>query len=386
MQIQKDLKSRIQEILQKHNIKQVDLAREIGIHHSTLSLWMQNKNKPRKQDISNSQSTRIEELLERWIATFHANKGQGMGTGQFRLPDSRASQFLSHHTVRPVLPISKFHILRNQYQNSIKQQRQEIILRKTQEQLKNNPNISLQQALNQSAQDIPIEPPKHQQLVPITIDFELDGKKIYQTFCWNLNESHMIPETFARIITEENQLPSVIEQEICTQIKKQVQNYKCYYPTKNEMLKNLHVDLRVENIHFKDQLEWDMNNTMNSPEALAEVTAKEMGMPEQYEPKIAHALRESISSLQRQMEPKTGEDYSNLKKSTRTLIESTTNYNQFKNVMFSNQINDKNWVRCELEYDHQFQWGPQIELLDSNALRNVQKQEDRKTRYVRRLR
>jgi DNA-binding transcriptional regulator YbjK len=42
---------------------------------------MQNKNKPRKQDISNSQSTRIEELLERWIATFHANKGQGMGTG-----------------------------------------------------------------------------------------------------------------------------------------------------------------------------------------------------------------------------------------------------------------------------------------------------------------
>jgi hypothetical protein len=46
------------------------------------------------------------------------------------------------------------------------------------------------------------------------------------------------------------------------------------------MLKTLNVDLRVENIHFKDQLEWDMNNTMNSPEALAEVTVKELGMPE----------------------------------------------------------------------------------------------------------
>jgi DNA-binding transcriptional regulator YiaG len=45
MQEKKDLKARVYEILQKHSIKQVDLAREIGIHHSTLSLWMQNKNK-----------------------------------------------------------------------------------------------------------------------------------------------------------------------------------------------------------------------------------------------------------------------------------------------------------------------------------------------------
>jgi hypothetical protein len=58
------------------------------------------------------------------------------------------------------------------------------------------------------------------------------------------------------------------------------------------------------------------------------------------------------------MEPKPTEEFQNLKKSTRTLIESNANYNQFKNVMFSNQINDKNWVRCELEYDHQFSWGP----------------------------
>jgi hypothetical protein len=63
------------------------------------------------------------------------------------------------------------------------------------------------------------------------------------------------------------------------------------------MLKTLNVDLRLENFHFKDQLEWDMNNTMNSPEALAEITARELGMPEQYEPRISHALREFISSL-----------------------------------------------------------------------------------------
>ncbi len=42
---QKDIRTRVQEALMKHNIKQVDLARETGIHHSTLSLWLQGKSK-----------------------------------------------------------------------------------------------------------------------------------------------------------------------------------------------------------------------------------------------------------------------------------------------------------------------------------------------------
>jgi len=58
----------------------------------------------------------------------------------------------------------------------------------------------------------------------------------------------MSPELFARMISEENQLPSVIEQEIHTQIKKQVQNYRPYYPRGNEMLKTIELDIRIENI------------------------------------------------------------------------------------------------------------------------------------------
>lgn len=116
------------------------------------------------------------------------------------------------------------------------------------------------------------------------------------------------------------------------------------------MLKTLVIDLRVDNVHIRDQLEWDMNDTMNCPEAFAAVTAQELGLPVQYEAKLSHALRESIQSLTKQMEPKT-EDYSLLKKSTRTLIESSANTTNFKNIMFSNQVNDKNWVRFESDYD-----------------------------------
>lgn len=74
-----------------------------------------------------------------------------------------------------------------------------------------------------------------------------------------------------------------------------MQSFKCYYPTKSEMLKTLTVDMRVDSVHFRDQFEWDMNNTMNSPEAFAELTAREIGMS--FEPKVAHSFRESIAQL-----------------------------------------------------------------------------------------
>ena len=42
-QLEKDTRVKIHEALQKFNIKQVDVAKETGIHHSTLSLWLQGK-------------------------------------------------------------------------------------------------------------------------------------------------------------------------------------------------------------------------------------------------------------------------------------------------------------------------------------------------------
>ena len=37
----KDIRTQMIEALAKYNIKQVDVAREAGINHSTLSLWLQ---------------------------------------------------------------------------------------------------------------------------------------------------------------------------------------------------------------------------------------------------------------------------------------------------------------------------------------------------------
>jgi hypothetical protein len=57
-------------------------------------------------------------------------------------------------------------------------------------------------------------------LVPITIELECEGRKFNLCFCWNNCESHMSPEVFARTISEENGLPSLMEQEFVSQLKR----------------------------------------------------------------------------------------------------------------------------------------------------------------------
>lgn len=164
--------------------------------------------------------------------------------------------------------------------------------------------------------------------MPIQIDLEVEGRKFNTQFCWNLSESHMSPEMFARIIAEENQLPSLMEQEISNQIKKQVQLFRFYQPKGNEMLKTIDLDIRVDNVQFKDQFEWDMNNPNNCPEDFIRKTVEECGLSENFHVTLSHHLREQLQSLQKQIEQNRNptQQEADLKKSTRSLIESSTGY------------------------------------------------------------
>ena len=54
------------EALAKFNIKQVDVAREAGIHHSTLSLWLQGKVK--------GHHIKIEDTLTEWLDSLYSGR------------------------------------------------------------------------------------------------------------------------------------------------------------------------------------------------------------------------------------------------------------------------------------------------------------------------
>lgn len=51
-------------------------------------------------------------------------------------------------------------------------------------------------------------------LIPININIELEGKKFKEIFFWELHEPYLKVEHFAKILVEDNLLPSSFENEI----------------------------------------------------------------------------------------------------------------------------------------------------------------------------
>jgi hypothetical protein len=51
-------------------------------------------------------------------------------------------------------------------------------------------------------------------------DIEYEGKKYKEILNWNLNEPYLTPDSFAKLLAEENNLPTMIEHEIAFTIKR----------------------------------------------------------------------------------------------------------------------------------------------------------------------
>lgn len=54
------------------------------------------------------------------------------------------------------------------------------------------------------------------ELIPVRIDVEIEGKRFKENLCWNLNEPFMTPEAFAKIVAEEHDLSPAFEHDIST--------------------------------------------------------------------------------------------------------------------------------------------------------------------------
>ena len=57
-------------------------------------------------------------------------------------------------------------------------------------------------------------------LIPIKLDIEIEGKRLKDQFLWDKHEPFWDLEYFARILTEEHNLPGTFENEIVAQLKK----------------------------------------------------------------------------------------------------------------------------------------------------------------------
>jgi transcriptional regulator with XRE-family HTH domain len=130
-QPEKDIRTQMLEALAKYNIKQVDVAREAGIHHSTLSLWLQGKVK--------GHHIKIEDTLSEWLDSLYSGRPR-------------------YTTLNKT--VDKQFVLTPAVTNVLKKRTGE----------------------------------NDQILIPIHFDLELEGKRYKEQFCWNVNDPYFTPE------------------------------------------------------------------------------------------------------------------------------------------------------------------------------------------------
>lgn len=136
-------------------------------------------------------------------------------------------------------------------------------------------------------------------LIPIRLDMELDGQKLRDVFTWNRKEKVITPEIFAEMLCDDLDLdPQIFVSQISAQIKQQIEQY----PKTTDIIGKetdkrviIKLNIQVGNTSLKDQFEWDLSDTNNSPEKFAENLCKELGLGGEFHSTIAYSIRGQLA-------------------------------------------------------------------------------------------
>jgi SNF5 / SMARCB1 / INI1 len=162
-------------------------------------------------------------------------------------------------------------------------------------------------------------------LVPIRLDVESDGIKIRDTFTWNLNESVITPDIFARRLCRDvgvkNPSKALLEQ-IVRSLKDQIEDYFQHAPEildqkeglsagnddvdngekdLPELRTTIKLDITIDQQCVVDQFEWDIACRRNNPEQFADQLVRELGLSPEFKTAIAHSIREQIQTISKSL-------------------------------------------------------------------------------------
>ncbi len=164
-------------------------------------------------------------------------------------------------------------------------------------------------------------------LVPIRVEFETETHRIRDCFVWNLRESLVTPEEFARTFCADLDLPATPWADtVAAQIRAQLEDHdgvgsmelavdgggdagdevpECrvilsvrlflphltiysFLPTYTTQ-----IDVQVDNHHLLDHIEWDLRSGL-TPEEFTHQLCLDLGLAGEAEPLIAHAIHEEL--------------------------------------------------------------------------------------------
>ncbi|RDB14786.1 Chromatin structure-remodeling complex subunit sfh1 [Hypsizygus marmoreus] len=150
-------------------------------------------------------------------------------------------------------------------------------------------------------------------LIPIRVEFETETHRVRDCFVWNLNETLIRPEMFAKTFCNDLDLPLTPWQEtVANQIRAQIEEHEGVASMElgidgamdidaappngdetSECRVILSIDVQIANYHLMDHIEWDLLSPL-TPEAFANKLCAEIGLGGEAVPLIAHALHEEL--------------------------------------------------------------------------------------------
>jgi chromatin structure-remodeling complex subunit SFH1 len=139
-------------------------------------------------------------------------------------------------------------------------------------------------------------------LIPIRLDLDLPNGRLHDTFLWNLYETLITPEVFATTMGADLDLPGNVVATIAAAIRDQLAEYapvaQISIPeSSGEMRAVCSLTVNLDDVVYADKFEWDLANTLLSPEHFARVICAELGLRSEFVPSIAAGIYEF--SLQR---------------------------------------------------------------------------------------
>ncbi|KAF8491176.1 SNF5-domain-containing protein [Russula emetica] len=144
-------------------------------------------------------------------------------------------------------------------------------------------------------------------LVPIRVEFETETHRIRDCFVWNLHESLVTPEEFARTFCADLDLPAAPWSDtVAAQIRAQLEDQDGVGSMElavegggnggdevPECRVILSIDVQVDNHHLLDHIEWDLRSGL-TPEEFTHQLCLDLGLTGEAEPLIAHAIHEEL--------------------------------------------------------------------------------------------
>lgn len=140
-----------------------------------------------------------------------------------------------------------------------------------------------------------------EQLVPLKIDVSTENFQLKDYLLWNADDRTVPLKLFVESTLEDYGLPLNLASEVAKRLQNQINQFHPHIVTESDIRIVIKLDITVGRHSLKDQFEWDINSKDPTPEQFAAVTVSELGLPPEFGPIIAHAIREQSQQFTRNL-------------------------------------------------------------------------------------